>query len=61
VVSAATAALAGVQLQDLGEHRFKDLREPERVYQLGKKRSPLRKLHRSNLPVPATSFLGRAG
>jgi predicted ATPase/class 3 adenylate cyclase len=62
VVSAATAALAEVALHELGEHRFKDLREPERVFQLGDGTfPPLRSLHRSNLPVPATSFLGRAG
>src|SRR5207244_6189395 len=41
--------------------RFKDQREPARVFQLGEGLfPPLRSLHRSNLPVPATSFLGRA-
>jgi predicted ATPase/class 3 adenylate cyclase len=60
VVSAATAARAGLGLHDLGDHRFKDLREPERVFQLGDGVfPPLRSLHRSNLPVPATAFLGR--
>src|SRR6267142_5254689 len=60
VVSAATAARTGLGLHDLGDHRFKDLREPERVFQLGDGVfPPLRSLHRSNLPVPATSFLGR--
>ena len=62
LVSASTAALVDVQLRDLGEHRFKDLQAPERVFQLGDDEfPPLRSLHRSNLPVPATPFLGRTG
>ena len=60
LVSAATASLVDVQLIDLGEHRFKDLAAPERVYQLGEGTfRPLKSLYRTNLPVPATSFLGR--
>ncbi len=47
-------------LHDLGEHRFKDLAAPERVFQLGDGVfPPLRSLVRTNLPVPATPFLGR--
>lgn len=62
LVSSATAALVGdAGLRDLGEHRFKDLQAAERVYQLGEEGEfpPLRSLYRSNLPVPATPFLGR--
>ena len=61
LVSASTAALAGTDgLRDLGEHRFKDLSAPERVYQVGSDEfSPLKTLYRTNLPVPATPFLGR--
>ena len=68
LVSSATAALVrpgdgqprGVVLRDLGEHRFKDLEAAERVFQLGEAVfPPLRSLFRSNLPVPATPFLGR--
>jgi predicted ATPase/class 3 adenylate cyclase len=60
VVSSSTAALAEAQLVDLGEHRFKDLAAPERVYQLGDGDfAPLETLYRTNLPVPATPFLGR--
>ena len=60
LVSSATAALVDVELTDLGEHRFKDLSAPERVYQLGAADfPPLRSLYRTNLPVPATPFLGR--
>lgn len=69
LVSAATAALVrpggsepqALSLVDLGEHRFKDLGAPERVYQLGDGNFPaLESLYRTNLPIPATPFLGRA-
>jgi predicted ATPase/class 3 adenylate cyclase len=47
-------------LVDLGDHRFKDLQAPERVYQLGEGDfPPIRSLYRANLPVPATPFIGR--
>jgi predicted ATPase/class 3 adenylate cyclase len=61
LVSAATAQLVERDgLRDLGEHRFKDLAAPERVYQLGDRDFPaLKSLYRTNLPVPATRFLGR--
>jgi predicted ATPase/class 3 adenylate cyclase len=61
LVSAATAALVGTDdLRDLGEHRLKDLAAPERVYQLGEGDFPaLKSLHRTNLPVPANTFVGR--
>ena len=48
-------------VRDLGEHRLKDLSAPERVFQLGVERfPPLKSLRQTNLPVPATQFLGRA-
>ena len=60
LVSAATAALVALELTDLGEHRFKDLGAPERVFQLGRGEfPPLRSLYRTNLLVPATTFVGR--
>ncbi len=60
LVSATTASLAELPLTDLGEHRFKDLAAPERVHQLGDTPFPaLKSLYRTNLPVPATTFLGR--
>ena len=60
LVSASTAALVDVPLRALGEHRFRDLAAPERVFQLGEGEfPPLKSLYRSNLPVPATPFLGR--
>ena len=40
LVSASTAMLVEGPLRDLGEHRFKDLRAPERVFQLGDGSSP---------------------
>jgi predicted ATPase/class 3 adenylate cyclase len=61
LVSAATAALVDNSgLRDLGDHRLKDLSTPERIYQLGNGDfPPLKSLHRTNLPIPATPFLGR--
>jgi predicted ATPase/class 3 adenylate cyclase len=60
VSSATVALLESDSLVDLGEHRFKDLAAPERVYQLGDDDfPPLRSLYRTNLPLTATPFLGR--
>jgi predicted ATPase len=61
LVSATTAALGGASgLRDLGSHRLKDLSAPEHIYQLGEGDFPsLKSLHQTNLPVPATSFVGR--
>jgi predicted ATPase len=60
LVSSATAALVDERLRDLGEHRLKDLAVGERIYQLGDREfPPLLSLQRTNLPVPATPFVGR--
>ena len=61
LVSASTAALTGTEgLRELGEHRLKDLSAPERLYQFGDAEfPPLKSLYRTNLPIPATPFLGR--
>jgi predicted ATPase/class 3 adenylate cyclase len=60
LVSRATAALVARELTDLGEHRFRDFGAPERVFQLGSGEFPaLRSLYRTNLPAPATTFVGR--
>jgi class 3 adenylate cyclase len=60
LVSASTASLVESELTDLGEHRFKDLGAPERVYQLSSDTfPPLKSLYRTDLPIPATAFLGR--
>ena len=70
VCSAATASIAdripGVTLRDLGPHRLRDLGEPQHLFQvvhpeLADDFPPLRALdvHRHNLPVPRTRFIGR--
>jgi predicted ATPase/class 3 adenylate cyclase len=69
VVSAATHALTRQREEmwftDLGEHRFKDLDEPERLYQLTVPGLPdtfpaLRShIRPNNLPVQLTAFVGR--
>jgi predicted ATPase/class 3 adenylate cyclase len=68
LVSSASAALVApsgagtpaLPLRDLGEHRFKDLAAPERVFQLGEEDfPPLKSLYRTNLPVPTTAMVGR--
>jgi predicted ATPase/class 3 adenylate cyclase len=66
VFSPATHALvagalpAGVTLRDLGEHTLKDFDEPIRLYQLGDRAfPPVRTIATTNLPRPASSFVGR--
>jgi predicted ATPase/class 3 adenylate cyclase len=56
---------ADVAVRDLGEHRLKDLRDPEWLYQLVIPNvtadfPPLRSVGTSNLPVPATKLIGRS-
>jgi predicted ATPase len=62
LVSATAASLADpAELADLGDHRLKDLSAPERIYQLGRAEfPPLKTLYQTNLPIPATPFIGRA-
>jgi predicted ATPase len=60
LAAASTAALLDVDLTDLGEHRFKDLAAPERIFQVGAANfPPLKSLYRTNLPVPANPLVGR--
>lgn len=48
------------ELLDLGEHRLKDFDAPAWLYQLGSDRfPPLHTISNTNLPRPASSFLGR--
>jgi predicted ATPase/class 3 adenylate cyclase len=56
----------GLALQELGEHRFKDLVRPQRIFQLlidglPERFPPLRSLDSTpnNLPTQTTSFVGR--
>ncbi len=61
VVSAATAKLAAGDLTPLGEHRLKDFDEPVALFQLGDDEfPPLKTISNTNLPRPASSFVGRA-
>jgi predicted ATPase len=61
LVSAATVALIGSEgLSSLGEHRLKDFDAPTPIYQLGDERfPPLKTISNTNLPRPASSFVGR--
>jgi predicted ATPase len=69
VISLAAQELArgdGLEVLDLGDHRLKDLGEPERIFQvvdpeLEREFPPLRSLDRyaTNLPTQVTSFVGR--
>ncbi len=62
LVSKDTRELAGVDvdLTDLGEHRLKDFERPVWIFQLGSDRfPPLKTLSNTNLPRPASSFVGR--
>ena len=50
----------GASLSDLGDHRLKDFDEPVRLFQIGTADfPPLKTLNNTNLPVPASSFVGR--
>jgi predicted ATPase len=67
LLSQTTRALVDHEARDLGGHRLKDLSAPERIYQLeieGLPREfPLLKTVEAgmkNLPLPRTSFVGRA-
>jgi class 3 adenylate cyclase len=61
LVSAATAALLDPGgLRELGEHRLKDFDDPITLYQLGEARfPPLKTISNTNLPRPASTFVGR--
>jgi predicted ATPase len=60
VVSPSTAPLVETPLQELGEHRLKDIAEPIPLYQLGGESfPPLKTISNTNLPRPASSFVGR--
>jgi predicted ATPase/class 3 adenylate cyclase len=49
-----------VALSDLGEHRLKDIAEPVAIFQLGDGSfPPLKTISNTNLPRPASSFVGR--
>jgi predicted ATPase len=54
------SASAAKDVLDLGEHRLKDIAEPVAIFQLGDERfPPLKTISNTNLPRPASSFVGR--
>lgn len=60
LLSAATRAHADGEVTDLGEHRLKDFAEAVAIFQLGQDRfPPLKTISNTNLPHPASSFVGR--
>ncbi len=60
VLSAATRALVNGDLTELGEHRLKDFDELVALFQFGRERfPPLKTVSNTNLPRPASSFVGR--
>ncbi len=61
LLSQSTRDLAGRDdVNDLGEHRLKDLSTSVRIYQLGDGEfPPLRTLFATNLPAPPAPFIGR--
>ena len=67
LLSPTTRALVDGDVRDLGVHRLKDLSAPERIYQLEIQGlpcdfPPLKTIEAGmkNMPVPRTSFVGRA-
>ena len=60
LLSAETREAVDAEVLDLGEHRLKDFGEPVWIFQLGGERfSPLKTISNTNLPRPASSFVGR--
>jgi len=60
LLSKETRELVAVEVTDLGEHRLKDFAEPMWIFQLGSERfPPLKTISNTNLPHPASSFVGR--
>jgi predicted ATPase/class 3 adenylate cyclase len=60
LVTRSARDLVDEELLDLGEHRLKDIVDPVWLYQLGQGEfPPLKSLNNTNLPTPASSFLGR--
>ena len=52
--------LQGISLVDLGEHRLKDIEGAVSIFQLGDHSfPPLKTISNTNLPRPASSFVGR--
>ncbi|MGE5274373.1 MAG: ATP-binding protein [Verrucomicrobiota bacterium] len=60
LLSRATRDLVDGEVRDLGEHRVKDFDEPVWIFQLGDGSfPPLKTISNTNLPRPASTFVGR--
>src|SRR5213594_1515717 len=60
LLSAGTREFLDGGVTDLGEHRLKDFADPVAIFQLGEERfPPLKTISNTNLPRPASSFVGR--
>lgn len=60
LLSASTRSEVHGDVSDLGEHRLKDFADPVPIFQLGEERfPPLKTISNTNLPRPASSFVGR--
>src|SRR5581483_11530559 len=60
LLTAATRELVAAEVTDLGEHRLKDFDAAVAIFQLGDERfPPLKTISNTNLPHPASSFVGR--
>jgi len=60
LLSKETSELVDTAVTDLGEHRLKDFDEPVSIFQLGTEHHPpLKTISNTNLPRPASSFVGR--
>jgi predicted ATPase/class 3 adenylate cyclase len=60
VLTSATAGLVDAELVDLGEHRLKDIDAAVALQQVGGRGfPPLKTISNTNLPRPASTFLGR--
>jgi len=60
LLSKETCELVAADVMDLGEHRLKDFADPVWIFQLGSDRfPPLKTISNTNLPRPASSFVGR--
>ncbi|HEV8670863.1 MAG TPA: adenylate/guanylate cyclase domain-containing protein [Candidatus Limnocylindria bacterium] len=60
LLSAATRSTVDGEISELGEHRLKDFAQAITIFQLGNERfPPLKTISNTNLPRPASSFVGR--
>jgi predicted ATPase/class 3 adenylate cyclase len=60
LLSKETRELVDAEVTDLGEHRLKDFDVAVPIFQLGQERfPPLKTISNTNLPRPASSFVGR--